>query len=160
TSPEIVERFCAFFKARRHLVLPDGPLVAADITTLFVIAGMQPLMPYLRGTQVPHASRLVGLQRCLRTDDVEMVGTSGRKNSAFHMLGNWSIGDYGRRAAMELALELLGDLGVDRSRLWVTTFAGDQQLGLAPDEAAIEEWRRLGVPDVRIVPLGKDDNFW
>src|SRR5215470_7577330 len=139
TSPEIVERYLAFFTAREHHLLPAGTLIAPETTTLFVIAGMQPLMPYLRGMQTPPASQLVGLQRCLRTDDVELVGTNGRKNSAFHMLGNWSIGDYGRRGAMELALELLDELHVDRSQLWVTTFAGDPERGLAPDDAAVEE---------------------
>src|SRR5262249_40956543 len=115
TSPEIVECYLAFFSARGHLALPAGGVVAPETTTLFVIAGMQPLMPYLRGQHEPPAPRLVGIQRCLRTDDVELVGTNGRKNSAFHMLGNWSIGDYGRRGAMELALELIGELGVERS---------------------------------------------
>jgi alanyl-tRNA synthetase len=160
TSAEIARRYRDFFVARGHHALPDMPLVQPEGDTLFVIAGMQPLMPYLLGRATPPAPRLVGLQRCLRTDDVELVGTNNRKISAFQMLGNWSIGDYGRRGAVELAVELLRELGVDRSALWVTTFAGDPAHGLTSDDETVGEWLRVGVPRERIVPLGMDDNFW
>jgi alanyl-tRNA synthetase len=160
TSPEIAERYIRFFADRDHLVLPETPLVAPASDTLFVIAGMQPLMPYLLGRERPPSPRLVGLQRCLRTDDVDLVGTNNRKNSAFQMLGNWSVADYGRRGAVDLAVELLAELGVDRSALWVTTFAGDDAKGLPADADVLDEWLRAGVPRERIVPLGMDDNFW
>ncbi len=160
TSAEIADRYRDFFVARGHHALPNMPLVQPEGDTLFVIAGMQPLMPYLLGRATPPSPRLVDLQRCLRTDDVELVGTNNRKNSAFQMLGNWSIGDYGRRGAIELAVELLRELGVDRSTLWVTTFAGDPSHGLAPDDETVGEWRRVGVHVERIIPLGMDDNFW
>lgn len=160
TSAEIAERYITFFAARDHLVLPETSLVASGSDTLFVIAGMQPLMPYLLGREQPPSARLVGLQRSLRTDDVDMVGTNNRKNSAFQMLGNWSVGDYGRRGAIELAVELLAELRVDRSALWVTTFAGDEARGLAADHETVGEWMRVGVPRERLVPLGMDDNFW
>ncbi|HEX7941790.1 MAG TPA: alanine--tRNA ligase-related protein, partial [Gemmatimonadaceae bacterium] len=88
------------------------------------------------------------------------VGTNVRKLTSFHMLGNWSIGEYGRREAITLALALLDELGFDRSRLWVTTFGGDEAHGLQPDTLAVQEWRRAGMPEDRIVPLGMDDNFW
>lgn len=160
SSPEITQRFLAYFQARGHLLIPGGPLVAPGSSTSFVIAGMQPLMSYLSGREPPPSPRLTALQRCLRTDDADAVGTNARKLTSFHMLGNWSIGDYGRREAIAFALDLLDELGVDRSSLWVTTFAGDPTLGLPPDTLAPEEWRRAGIPRERIVPLGLEDNFW
>ncbi len=160
SSVEIAERYLAFFRARDHLEILGAPLVLEESTTSFVIAGMQPLLPYLRGTLPPPAPRLTDIQRSLRTDDADAVGTNGRKLTSFHMLGNWSIGDYGRREAIALALALLDELGFDRTRLWVTTFGGDKTQGLNPDAKAVEEWRRAGLPEERIVPLGTEDNFW
>lgn len=160
SSVEIAEQYLAFFRARDHLEIPGALLVKEDATTSFVIAGMQPLLPYLRGMLPPPASRLTGIQRSLRTDDSGAVGTNGRKLTSFHMLGNWSIGDYGRRDAIALALALLGEFGLDRTRLWVTTFGGDETQGLEPDSQVAEEWRHAGMPEERIVPLGAEDNFW
>ena len=160
SSMSIVERYLAFFAARGHLELPGSPLVVPGASTSFTIAGMQPLLPYLRGQETPPSTRLTALQRCLRTVDVDAVGSNERKLTLFHMLGNWSVGDYGKRGAIELALELLHDLGFERQSLWVTTFAGDPAFGLPPDEQAVEEWLRQGFPVERIVPLGVDDNLW
>ena len=160
SSTSIVERYLAFFTARGHLELPGSPLVVPGSTTSFTIAGMQPLLPYLRGQVTPPSKRLTSLQRCLRTGDVDAVGTNERKLTFFNMLGNWSVGDYGKRGVIELALELLPEFGFERQSLWVTTFAGDDALSLPPDEEAVEEWLRQGFPPQRIVPLGIDDNFW
>jgi alanyl-tRNA synthetase len=128
--------------------------------TSFIIAGMQPLMPYFSGAEVPPSPRLTSLQRCLRTDDVEMVGRNIAKLSAFHMLGNWSIGDYGRPEAVAMTAELLSMYGLGWENLWVTTFGGDATLGLAPDEETHLEWLRIGVPPDRLIRLGTEDNFW
>ncbi len=160
SSSSIVERYLSFFAERGHLVLPGSPLVVAGSTTSFTIAGMQPLLPYLRGQETPPSQRLTALQRCLRTVDVDEVGVNERKLTFFHMLGNWSVGDYGKRGVIEMALELLGDFGIERQSLWVTTFAGDATLGLPPDGLVVEEWLRQGFPQERIVPLGVDDNLW
>jgi alanyl-tRNA synthetase len=160
SAEEIAREYLAFFRERGHLEIAGSPLVVPENTTSFVIAGMQPLIPYLRGDVPPPGKRLVDIQRCLRTDDVDAVGSNGRKLTSFHMLGNWSVGGYGRREAIRLALELLAVYGVDRERLWVTVFAGEPRLGLARDEEAIAEWRAVGLPAKRIVPLGMDDNFW
>src|SRR5258708_22551120 len=160
TSSEIVQRYLGYFRARAHHEIAGSPLVVPGSGTSFVVAGMQPLLPYLLGRAAPLAPRLVGLQRCLRTDDADAVGPNAGKLSSFHMLGNWSIGDYNRRGAIELALGLLlEDFGLERDVLWVTTFAGDDTLGLPPDDEAVAEWRRAGFPPERIVPLGMDDNF-
>jgi alanyl-tRNA synthetase len=160
SSEEISRTYLEFFRTRGHLEIPGSPLIVPENTTSFVIAGMQPLMPYLRGERVPLAPRLTDWQRCLRTDDAEAVGTNGRKLTSFHMLGNWSIGDYGRRQAIALSLELLDIFGLNRDMLWVTTFAGDAGRGLPPDEQAVALWREAGQAEARIVPLGLDDNFW
>src|SRR5690349_6082801 len=116
SSGEIADRYLSFFRKRAHYELPGSPLALPGNSTSFVIAGMQPLLPYLRGLTTPLLPRLTCLQRCLRTDDIDAVGTSGGKNTSFHMLGNWSIGDYGRREAISMAFEfLLEHLGLDLS---------------------------------------------
>ncbi|MGH9808968.1 MAG: alanine--tRNA ligase-related protein, partial [Terriglobia bacterium] len=157
SSPEITRRYLAYFLAHDHLEIAGAPLATAE-GTLFVIAGMQPLLPWLRGQTLPPAPRLTAVQRCLRMDDADAVGVNGRKLSSFNMLGNWSIGDYGKREAIGYAVELLAAFGVDRSALWVTVFAGDPASGLPPDDVTLDEWRRVGQPEERIVPLGRDDN--
>ena len=160
SSVELVERYLSFFREHDHSELAGSSLVPPGGTS-FVIAGMQPLLPYLRGEVTPPSRRLTALQRCLRTDDVDAVGTNGSKNTSFFMLGNWSIGDYGKREAIEMANEfLLGPLGLDRSKLWVTVFEGNPELCLLPDEDAIEAWQRVGMPREHIVRLGMEDNFW
>ncbi len=122
---------------------------------------MQPLLPYLRGQQTPPALRLTSLQRCLRSDDADAVGTNARKNTSFFMLGNWSIGDYGKHEAIGMALDLLlNDFELNQNSLWITVFVGDERLHLPLDEDAIENWLSVGIPRERIVPLGVDDNFW
>ncbi len=161
SSPEIVARYRAFFQAHGHTELVGSPLAVPGNSTSFVIAGMQPLLPYLRGQQLPPSTRLLSLQRCLRSDDADAVGSNGRKNTFFFMLGNWSIGDYNKGDAIEMALSLLlEDFALHQSTLWVTVFAGDSELGIPLDETAVEHWLRLGIPYERIVPLGAEDNLW
>ncbi len=161
SSIELVEHYLSFFRARNHVELPGSPLVVPGNSTSFIIAGMQPLLPYLRGQQVPPAPRLTSLQRCLRSDDADAVGTNARKNTSFFMLGNWSIGDYGKQEAIDMALDLLlNTFELDQTKLWVTVFSGDEQLKLPLDEDAIAGWLRVGIPRERIVPLGTEDNFW
>jgi alanyl-tRNA synthetase len=161
TSPEIVEHYLSYFRAHEHSELPGSPLAVPGNTTSFIIAGMQPLLPYLRGQSTPPSARLTALQRCLRTYDADAVGLNNKNNTSFHMLGNWSIGDYGKREAIEMALDLLLNIfALAQSQLWVTVFAGDSTLGIPLDEVAIQEWQRVGIPSERIVPLGSEDNLW
>lgn len=160
TSETICQTYLDFFRAREHVELPGGSLVAPDHSTYFTVAGMQPLLPYLRGLQSPPAPRLTALQRCLRTVDVNETGSNGHKLTLFHMLGNWSVGDYGKLTAIEMALELLTHLGLEKHCLWVTTFGGDQSLNLLPDDFTYEIWQRRGFSTERVVPLGMEDNFW
>lgn len=159
-AADIVEQYLAFFRQREHVELPGSSIVVPGNSTSFIIAGMQPLLPYLSGKVTPPAPRLTALQRCLRTGDADAVGSNARKLTCFHMLGNWSVGDYGKGETMAMALELLDRFGVDRESLWVTTFAGDESLGIPPDEYTVSKWQRLGIPSGRIVPLGAEDNLW
>jgi alanyl-tRNA synthetase len=163
TAAEIRERFLAFFEQRGHLRIPSGSLVPAvhDDTVLLTTAGMQPLKPYFRGEEQPPSQRLTSCQKCFRTVDIEVVGTTKRHLTFFEMLGNFSVGDYFKEGAAAFAWELSTEgFGFDPDQIWITVFGGDEQLGLGADEEAIECWRAIGVPDERIVHLGRDDNFW
>jgi alanyl-tRNA synthetase len=162
-AAEIRERYLSFFEERGHERMPSASLVPAsyDPTVLLTTAGMQPFKPYFRGEERPPASRLTSCQKCFRTTDIENVGLTARHLTLFEMLGNFSIGDYFKQDAIRFAWELsTGGYGFDPERVWVTVFGGDAELGLAQDEEAVEHWCAIGVPDERIVRLGRDDNFW
>jgi alanyl-tRNA synthetase len=163
TTDEIRELFLEFFAQRDHLRLPSGSLVPApdDTSTLTTIAGMQPLKPYFLGQERPPAPRLTSCQKCFRTVDLDIVGTTARHLTFFEMLGNFSIGDYFKQGAVELAWALSREgFGFPAEAIWITVFAGDEAFGLGPDEEAIEAWLAVGVPRERIVELPRDDNFW
>jgi alanyl-tRNA synthetase len=122
---------------------------------------MQPFKPYFLGREKPPAPRLADVQKCFRTTDIEEVGNTARHLTFFEMLGNWSFGDYFKEESIPWGWELSTEgFGMDPERIWVTVFGGDEELGLGPDEEAIEVWRGVGVPDERIVHLGREDNFW
>ena len=163
TSDEIRERYLAFFEERSHKRIPSASLVpsAHDPSALLTVAGMHPLKPYFLGQETPPAPRLTSCQKCFRTVDIENVGNTNRHLTFFEMLGNFSIGDYFKREAIELAWELsLEVFGFRPQDIWVTVFEGDEQLGLGPDEEAIEIWRAMGVPAERIVQCPRSENFW
>ena len=160
---EIRERFLSFFEERGHLRVPSASLVPSsyDPTVLLTTAGMQPFKPYFRGEEEPPSRRLTSCQKTFRTTDIENVGMTHRHLTFFEMLGNFSIGDYFKEGAVEFALDLsTNGFGLDFDRIWITVFGGDEELGLGPDSEAIACWRAIGVPDERIVLLGRDDNFW
>ena len=132
-----------------------------DPTVLLTTAGMQPFKPYFRGEEEPPSRRLTSCQKVFRTTDIENVGLTARHLTFFEMLGNFSVGDYFKQGAVEFAWELsTKGFGFEPERLWITVFGGDEALGLGADEEAIACWRSIGVPDERIVRLGRDDNFW
>ena len=159
TSAELRQLFLDFFVERGHLVGEPASLVpAGDPSVLFTTAGMQQYKPYYLGVGTPPASRLTTCQRCFRTSDIENVGHTARHLTFFEMLGNFSFGDYFKQETVAWALELVGQLAMPSDRLWVSVFGGDQEVP-ADDEAGAL-WRAHGVPAERIVPLGRDDNFW
>ncbi|HYM45149.1 MAG TPA: alanine--tRNA ligase [Solirubrobacteraceae bacterium] len=163
TSDEIRERYLSFFEQREHLRVPSASLVPppSDRTVLLTTAGMQPLKPYFLGREPPPASRLTSCQKCFRTPDIDKVGLTRRHLTFFEMLGNFSIGAYFKREAIQLAWDLsLEVFSFDPADIWVTVFAGDELLGLGPDEEAIELWQGVGVPRERIVPCPRSENFW
>ncbi len=164
-AAEIRERYLSFFEARDHRRMPSASLVPAsyDPSVLLTTAGMQPFKPYFRGDEQPPAPRLTSCQKCFRTTDIENVGLTARHLTFFEMLGNFSIGDYFKREAIEFAWELVTSsdgYGFDAEQVWVTVFGGDEQLGLGEDTEAVAFWQAIGLPDERIVRLGRDDNFW
>ncbi len=148
-AKDLRRRFIDFFvKKHQHAEIPSGSLVPEnDPTVLFTTAGMHPLVPYLMGEVHPAGKRLVDAQKCLRTDDIDEVGDATHC-TFFEMLGNWSLGDYFKKEAIEWSYELLtgslddGCLGLDPNRLMVTCFAGDDD---APrDDEAAGHWEKLG----------------
>jgi alanyl-tRNA synthetase len=158
-ASEIRARFLRFFERNGHAVVPSASLISADPTTLFVIAGMAPFKPYFLGQEPAPWPRATSVQKCVRTQDIDVVGTTDRHVTFFQMAGNFSFGDYFKSSAIPFAWDLLtrptsdGGFGFAEDRLWVTVYDDD-------DEAA-EIWRReVGVPAERIQRRGCPDNYW
>ena len=163
SSDEIRETFLEFFAERGHLRRESASLVPAtfDASVLLTTAGMHPLKGYFLGLETPSAKRLTSCQKCFRTTDIENVGNTARHLTFFEMLGNFAIGDYFKQGAVEFAWELsLEGFGFDAKDIWITTFEGDPELGLGPDEEAIAAWESVGVPRERIVLCPRSENFW
>ena len=150
-----------FFVGKGHKAIPGASLFPEnDSTVLFTTAGMHPLVPFLMGERHPAGKRLVNCQKCIRTGDIDEVGDSTHL-TFFEMLGNWSLGDYFKREAIEWSYEFLTDhrwLGFDPGLLHVTVFGGDELV--EADEESAEIWEGLGLPRERIHFLGREDNWW
>jgi alanyl-tRNA synthetase len=161
-SHEIRRRFLAHFDATGHRQLPSGSLVppAWDQSVLITTAGMQPLKRYFLGLDEPPQQRLTTVQKCFRAVDIDEVGRTAHHLTFFEMLGNFSIGDYFKRFAVEQAWQLVTSadgFGLDPSRLWATVYEGRESI--PADEEAEALWLEVGVPADRIRRLGSD-NFW
>ncbi|MGZ3642781.1 MAG: alanine--tRNA ligase [Ktedonobacteraceae bacterium] len=159
TGDELRQAFLSFFAERGHRIIPSASLVPEnDPSALFTSAGMQPLVPYLLGEIHPLGQRLVDVQKCLRTDDIEEVGDISH-STFFEMLGFWSLGDYWKQDSLRWTLEWFTRvLGLEQERISVTVFAGDSD---APqDDEAVQIWLKLGIPQERIYYLPKKDNWW
>ncbi len=158
-SRDLRELYIAFFAERGHARIGSAPLVPEhDSSVLFTTAGMHPLVPFLLGAPHPSGRRLVSVQPCLRTNDIEEVGDD-RHMTFFEMLGNWSLGDYWKDESIRMSYTFLVErLGLDPARLAVTCFAGDADAPRDEESAAI--WRALGIPEQRITFLPKEDNWW
>ena len=154
-SDRTVRVFTDFYRERgHHLITGSTLLPPPGDPVLFTTSGMHPLTPYLEGRPHPRGRRLVNVQRCLRTTDLDEVGDSTHL-TVFEMLGSWSLGDYGHSQSLRWGYELLRDgFGIPHDRLHATVFGGDEQVG--PDLDALRTWEESGVP----VELTGEDNWW
>ncbi len=159
TRKELIKKYIEFFKSKDHKEIPNASLIPEnDPTTLFISAGMHPLVPYLLGQKHPLGKRIVNVQKCIRTRDIDEVGDSTH-HTFFEMLGNWSLGEYWKKQAIEMSFELATkEYKFPIERLAVSIFKGDKN---APKDTESEEiWLSLGIPKERIAFLGKEDNWW
>jgi alanyl-tRNA synthetase len=161
SSDTVRATFLEFFRSRAHTEITGASVLAKDDPTLlFVNSGMAAIKDYFTGVRTPPTPNLTNVQPCIRTIDIDDIGDRHHL-SFFEMMGSWSIGDYWKDRACELAWELLTDgFGLDPERLWVTVFEGDAALGLPADEESAAAWERVGVPRRRIVAQPTADNFW
>ncbi len=159
TTDQIRSAYLEFFRSKGHAIIPGAPLVPEnDPTVLFTTAGMHPLVPYLLGEPHPAGRRVVDVQRCVRTGDIDEVGDASHL-TMFEMLGNWSFGDYFKEEAIGMSYEFLMDvLKIDPRKFAVTCFAGDSDAPKDEESAAL--WESLGVPRERIGFLPKAKNWW
>jgi alanyl-tRNA synthetase len=167
TTAELREGFLSFFEEKDHVRRPSGSVIPPpdDPTTLFIVAGMQPMKRWFLGSEAPPAPRITTSQKVMRAggkhNDLDDVGRTSRHASFFEMLGNFSFGDYFKDAAIDFAWEFVTDrMGFPPERLWATVFAGDPELGLGEDEVAVAGWLRVGLPRERVVGLPRSENFW
>jgi len=165
TSAEIRKEFLAFFASKKHHIVPSAPIVVKnDPTLLFTNAGMNQFKDYFLGNKKPEYKRIVDTQKCLRVsgkhNDLEEVGVDTYHHTMFEMLGNWSFGDYFKDEAIAWSWELLTDVyKIDKDRLYVSVFKGDESEGLPMSTVAYEAWKKL-VPEDKIIFGNKKDNFW
>ncbi|WLW57902.1 alanine--tRNA ligase-related protein [Streptomyces sp. YU58] len=154
-TDRVIRLFTDFYRDRGHHLITGGTLLSPPSDpVLFTTSGMHPLTPYLEGRPHPLGRRLVNLQRCLRTTDIDEVGDSTHL-TVFEMLGSWSLGDYGHPQSLRWGYELLREgFGVPHERLYVTVFGGDDQVG--PDDESLRTWQELGLP----VELTREENWW
>ena len=160
-ASDLRRKYLEFFNSKGHSIIKSASLVPEnDPTVLFTTAGMHPLVPFLLGEKHPLGKRIANVQKCIRTGDIEEVGDDTHL-TFFEMLGNWSLGDYFKKEAIEFSFEFLTSkkwLGIDVNKLGVTCFAGDKD---APkDEEAANIWLKLGIKKERIAFLSKADNWW
>lgn len=165
TSREIREAFLDFFKSKSHHIVSSAPVVVKnDPTLMFTNAGMNQFKDLFLGEAAIKYPRVADTQRCLRVsgkhNDLEEVGIDTYHHTLFEMLGNWSFGDYFKRDAIDWAWELLTEVyKLDKDRLYVTIFEGDESEGLVRDLEAYDFWKSHIAED-RILLGNKKDNFW
>ncbi|MFA6422539.1 MAG: alanine--tRNA ligase [Candidatus Buchananbacteria bacterium] len=159
TTKELKQLYLSFFESNGHAIIPGASLIPEnDPTVLFTMAGMHPLVPYLLGEKHPAGQRLVNVQKCIRTGDIDEVGDNWHL-TFFEMLGNWSLGDYFKQEAIKMSFEFLTkELNIPLEKLAVTCFEGDEDS--PKDDESANIWKSLGVSEKRIAYLPKEDNWW
>src|SRR3989339_1319141 len=158
TSGELRKKYLEFFESKGHKIIPSASLVPEnDPSVLFTTAGMHPLVPYLLGGKHPLGKRLVDVQKCLRTGDIDEVGDATH-HTFFEMLGNWSLGDYFKKEAIEYSWDFLTKiLKLEKDKLAVSIFAGNKDVP-DYDEESEKIWLSLGVSKDRIEKI--KENWW
>ncbi len=153
SAQELRDKFLKYFESKNHKIIASASLIPDnDPTVLFTTAGMHPLVPYLIGEKHPHGNRLVSVQKCVRTGDIDEVGDTTH-HTFFEMLGNWSLGDYDKTSAIEYSWEFLTEvLKLDKEKLAVTVFGGNEAIKEYDDEAE-KHWLSVGVAPERIARL-------
>lgn len=154
---DLKNTYLNFFESKGHKIIPSAPIIPEnDPTCLFNTAGMQPLVPYLKGQLHPQGTRLADVQKCFRTNDLEEVGDKTH-HTFFEMLGNWSLGDYFKEESITWSFELLTKyLNIPVEKLAVTVFKGND---ITPaDTQSVEIWKKLGIKEQKIAFL--EDNWW
>ncbi len=151
---EIRKRFRDFYISKEHYAAKSASLIPKDDKSLLIInSGMAPLKKYFAGVETPPAKRMTTCQKCIRTGDIDNVGITARHGTFFEMLGNFSFGDYFKKESLRWGLEFMTEcLNMPFEKIWATVYQDDDE--------AVEIWKSLGMPEDRIVRLGKDDNFW
>ena len=161
TSEQLRKLYLDFFAGKGHAVIQSASLIPEnDPTVLFTTAGMHPLVPYLLGAKHPMGTRLTDVQKCVRTGDIDEVGDASHL-TFFEMLGNWSLGDYFKKEAIQYSYEFLTSpayLGLDPDKLAVSVFAGEE--GIPRDDESFRYWQDMGIPSERIFFLPRENNWW
>src|SRR3989338_31534 len=153
-SSEIRDKFSRFFESKGHKTLPGSSLVPTDPTVLLTLAGMLQFKPVFLGQEKPAVKRATTVQKCLRMNDVENVGRTPRHHTFFEMLGNFSLGDYFKKEAIQFAWELLTkEFKIPVEKLKIAVYEKDDE--------AFDIWRRdIGLPGEIIFKLDEENNFW
>ncbi len=159
-TAELRRLFLDYFIQQGHLLVPSSSLVPfKDPSVLLTTAGMQQFKPYFMGLAEPPSRRMVSIQKCFRTSDIDKVGLTARHCTFFEMLGNFSIGDYFKEETIRFAWEFsLQHLQFDPHLIWISYFEGDE--AIEADEEATAVWASLGVPRERMIGLPRSANFW
>ena len=156
---DLKDIYLKFFKSKGHKIIPSAPIIPEnDPTCLFNTAGMQPLVPYLKGENHPEGKRLVDVQKCFRTNDLDSIGDSTH-HTFFEMLGNWSLGDYFKKDSITWSFEFLTQcLNIPVDKLAVTVFKGNDIVPADTESASI--WESLGIKKEKIAFLNEEHNWW
>jgi len=164
-SDKIRQTFFNFFESKKHKIVPSASMVVKnDPTLMFTNAGMNQFKDIFLGNSPVKYPRIANSQKCLRVsgkhNDLEEVGHDTYHHTMFEMLGNWSFGDYFKKEAIEWGWELLTDIfKIDKNDIYVTVFGGDENDGMPEDKDARDHWEKI-LPEERILPGSKKDNFW
>ncbi len=156
TSNEIRQIWLKYFETKGHKIMPSASLIPMnDKSLLWINAGVAALKGYFDGSETPPSKRMTNSQKAIRTGDIDNVGITTRHHTFFEMLGNFSIGDYFKKEAIEMAWDILTNeeyFGIDKDLLYITVYQ--------EDETALELWKSLGISEDRIFKMGKETNFW